>query len=68
MNADGSDQGNVSNNPAQDAYPSWSPDAEWITFASNRGENFDIFVMRSNGEDVYNLTEDSAQDLYPAWR
>jgi Tol biopolymer transport system component len=33
MNADGSDQHNISNNPAQDAYPSWSPDGTKIAFS-----------------------------------
>ncbi len=68
MNADGADQTNLSNNTSQDTSPSWSPDAEWITFASDRGGDFDIFVMRSNGADVFNLTNDPARDLFPDWR
>lgn len=68
MGADGADQTNLSNNQSQDTNPSWSPDAEWITFASERGGDFDIYVMRANGEEVFNLTKNPARDLFPAWR
>ena len=36
MNADGSDQVNLTNDPAQDGVPTWSPDGSKIAFASNR--------------------------------
>ena len=34
MNADGSDQRNLTNNPARDAWPTWSPDGTQIAFNS----------------------------------
>ena len=36
MNADGSGQTNLTNNPANDSHPSWSPDGSRIVFYSNR--------------------------------
>ena len=49
MNADGSDQVNLSNSPEHDYYPSWSPDGTKIAF--DRGSKNDIFVMNADGSD-----------------
>jgi hypothetical protein len=51
MNGDGSDQHNISNNPAQDAYPSWSPDGTKIVFSSTRDGREEIYVMNADGSD-----------------
>ena len=49
MNADGSGQTNLTNHIGDDLYPDWSPDGEWVVFASNRTGNYEIFVMRADG-------------------
>ncbi|HDR3891062.1 TPA: PD40 domain-containing protein, partial [Bacillus cereus] len=49
MNPDGSNQTRLTNNPAGDFEPSWSPDGQKITFTSNRDGNPEIYVMNADG-------------------
>jgi TolB protein len=67
MNADGSDQVNLTNHPAQDAFPAWSPDGTRITFASDRDGNYEIYVMDANGSNPVNLTNNPADESGSAW-
>src|SRR5215217_2937930 len=68
MNADGSDEINLSNNDADDLSPTWSPDGERIAFSSNRDDgSFDIYVMNADGSGQTRLTDDPAKDLSPSW-
>jgi len=69
MNADGSEQENLTNNPALNETPCWSPDGTKIAFTSNRdGENnSEIYVMNADGSDPVNLTNNPAKDSYPCW-
>ncbi len=56
MNADGSDLTNITNNPAIDGIPDWSPDGKEIVFRSYRSGTADIYRMNSDGSDVIPLT------------
>jgi TolB protein len=49
--------------------PSFSPDGQWITFASARDGNNDIFIMRLDGSDVRQLTFSQSPnvDWQPRW-
>ena len=55
MNADGSSQTRLTDNPAIDTYPRWSPDGR-IIFNSTRDRQGEIYVMDSDGSRVTRLT------------
>jgi len=65
MNADGSNQRNLTQNEAWDAMPAWSPDGKQIAFISNRlGESSEVFIMQADGSNVQPLTNNaSAQEV-----
>ncbi len=67
MNSDGANPHNVSNNPATDSHPSWSPDGSKIAFQSERDGNLEIYVMNSDGSEQMRLTNDRGTDHSPAW-
>jgi Tol biopolymer transport system component len=49
MNPDGSGQTRLTNNPAGDSSPSWSPNGTRIAFMSLRSGSWAIWVMNANG-------------------
>jgi Tol biopolymer transport system component len=64
MNADGSNQTNLTNDPAWEGRPAWSPDGTKIAFDSGRDGNSEIYVMNAaDGSDVSRLSE----GFMPAW-
>jgi TolB protein len=68
MNADGSNQTNLTNNPAQDFWPRWSPDGQQMVFVSTRASNnVDIYVMNADGSGATRLTSDPGIDTKPSW-
>jgi TolB protein len=58
---------NLTDDPAPDRSPVWSPDGRQIAFASRRGDNWDVYRMRADGSDLQRLTNDPAYDGEPAW-
>jgi len=67
MNADGSGVTRLTDNPAEDHSPVWSPDGGTIAFVSNRNGNAEIYLMAADGRGQTNLTENPAEDYDPAW-
>ena len=57
MDSDGGNQERLTNHPASDAAPDWSPDGTRIAFASWRDGNGDIYVMDADGKNVIRLTD-----------
>lgn len=71
MNADGSGQTNLTNHPAGEHNPSWSPDGSRITFESDRddGQNYTskIYVMNADGSNQQRLSSAAGDDYAPVW-
>ncbi len=67
MNADGTRLTRLTNNPAREANPSWSPDGSKIVFWSDRDGNNEIYVMNANGTEQRRLTDHPALDVAPDW-
>jgi Tol biopolymer transport system component len=64
---DGSDNHLLETSPNVDNDPVWSPDGTKIAFESNRGGDYDVYVMNADGTGVRDLTNHPALDASPAW-
>jgi Periplasmic component of the Tol biopolymer transport system len=68
MHPDGSDVTDLTNNPAGDYSPAWSPDGSRIAFVSERSGNAEIFVMNPDGSGLSQLTQNpGGYDGYFTW-
>jgi Tol biopolymer transport system component len=67
MDADGSDQTNLTNNSADESAPAWSPDGTKIAFGSGRDGDQEIYLMDADGSNPTNVSNDPAFDWDPAW-
>lgn len=71
MGPDGSNQTNLTNNPADDFTPAWSANGDQIAFVSNRetdsgGGQF-IYIMNADGSEVRQLTFNEPDSQWPDW-
>lgn len=68
MNADGTGQTRLTNDPGWDWEATWSPDLSKIAFTSDRGAiSPEIWVMNADGSGQTQLTNNGADDGYPSW-
>lgn len=56
MYPDGRGLMNITNHPASDTYPFWSPDGTQIAFTSDRGGSHQLYLMDADGSNVVQLT------------
>ncbi|MFM9996022.1 MAG: DPP IV N-terminal domain-containing protein [Phycisphaerales bacterium] len=57
----------LTSDSAQDLMPKFSPDGTRIAFASNRGGNWDLYVMPSTGGNPVQVTSTASPELHPSW-
>lgn len=57
----------ITDDPADDVMPCFSPDGKSIAFASNRTGNWDIFTTTLDGKRTIQITSDNDQELHPTW-
>ena len=62
MNTDGGNQRNLTNNPAADLAPSWSPDGKRIVFQSDRGGPVNVRPCPSLGSTSWRPMETILKD------
>jgi Tol biopolymer transport system component len=64
MRADGTDLTNLTpDSPADDGYPSFSGDGQWIIFRRGTRGHYDLYLMRTDGSSVRRLTDGDANYL-----
>ena len=57
----------LTNDPANDVMPAFSPDGRQVAFASDRSGNWDIYMMDTNGGPAVQLTVDPTHDVHPSF-
>jgi TolB protein len=67
MNADGSDPVDLTNSPAYDRDPTWSPDATRIAFFTGPEGSPDLEVMNADGSDPRTLVPSVEDGGEPSW-
>lgn len=57
----------LTDDPASDEFPKWSPDGTRIAFSSNRSGRFQIHTMSTDGLDVRQVTQAKNDAIEEAW-
>ncbi len=56
----------VTRDVANDEDPAWSPDGRWLAFDSDRGGNYQIYMIRIDGRGMRQLTQQGV-NKHPSW-
>ena len=68
MDSDGGNQENLTNHPAYDGIPDWSPDETKIAFVSTRDKvAAQIYAMDADGKNPIRLTDGPRHKSAPDW-
>ena len=62
MSIDGSNLNKITDNPARDYFPKYSPDGKTIVFSSERDGNIQLYTMDINGENTKRLMKSEFVD------
>ncbi len=65
VEADGTELVRLTEDPAADKNPAWSPDGRTIAFSSERTGRGDIYVMDADGDNVRRMTDHPAYEGAP---
>jgi hypothetical protein len=65
VNADGSQNTRVTNDPTHDSFPLWSPDGQRIAFARDGDGTRFLYVMNADGSQQTQLTNSSVNNFLP---
>jgi TolB protein len=57
----------LTNHPAEDRNPAWSPDGRRLAFASNRAGKWNIYVLDLPTGELRRVTDGDAFDDHPSW-
>jgi len=57
----------LTEHPASDAFPHWSPDGSRIAFYSERDGNGEVYIMNADGSGVTRITNEDALDIPYDW-
>jgi len=69
MDVTGSNQVRLTNDPADDWFPTWSSDGRQLLFNSWRGDgDLDVYIMDREGKDVRQLTDCRGEDFNAVWQ
>ncbi|MBZ5496775.1 MAG: DPP IV N-terminal domain-containing protein [Acidobacteriia bacterium] len=64
---DGTDRRNLTNSPAINSTPTWSPSGSQIAFISNRDSTPQIYICDTDGANVRRIVKEGGEADWPAW-
>ncbi len=57
----------LTSDPSGDVQPVFSPDDTKVAFASNRGGNWDVWIIGGDGGQPVQVTSTPADEMHPSW-